>query len=141
MSKKGKFLLGAGVGLGLGLLFAPKSGDETRKELKAKIADLYEKIKHIDAEDVKDSITEKLTELQTELKSLDKEKVKQIAIEKAGNIKKKAEDLVKIAVDKGTPAVQKAAKEVKDATVVALKKLTEKIEQPEKIETTKKTEK
>ena len=26
----GKFLLGAGIGLGLGILFAPKSGKETR---------------------------------------------------------------------------------------------------------------
>ena len=41
MSKKksglGKFLVGAGIGAGLGILFAPKSGSETRKELKQKI--------------------------------------------------------------------------------------------------------
>ena len=36
MSKKsglGKFLAGAAIGVGLGILFAPKSGAETRKEL------------------------------------------------------------------------------------------------------------
>ena len=32
----GKFLLGAGIGVGLGILFAPKSGKETRQELKEK---------------------------------------------------------------------------------------------------------
>ena len=30
----GKFLAGAAIGVGLGILFAPKSGAETRKELK-----------------------------------------------------------------------------------------------------------
>ena len=45
MSKKGNFLLGAGVGLGLGLLFAPEAGDKTRAKLKAKCAELYEKVK------------------------------------------------------------------------------------------------
>ena len=33
MSKKGKFLLGAGLGIGLGMLLAPKSGKENRKDL------------------------------------------------------------------------------------------------------------
>ena len=32
----GKFVLGAAIGAGLGILFAPKKGSETRAELKAK---------------------------------------------------------------------------------------------------------
>ena len=43
MSKKGKlgaFVAGAGLGVGLGLLFAPASGDETRKELGSKARSL-----------------------------------------------------------------------------------------------------
>ena len=39
----GKFLAGAALGVGLGVLFAPKSGAETRKELKQKLTDLKEK--------------------------------------------------------------------------------------------------
>ena len=39
----GKFALGAAIGAGLGLLFAPKSGEEARKELKEAACELYEK--------------------------------------------------------------------------------------------------
>ena len=34
----GKFVCGAAIGAGLGLLFAPKSGKETREDLKKKDA-------------------------------------------------------------------------------------------------------
>lgn len=128
MSKKGKFLLGAGIGVGLGLLFAPKSGDETRKELKDKCARLAQKIKQIDKEEVKDNISQKLTELQNELKDLDKEKVMSIAKEKAEIIKNKADELVKLAIEKGSPAVEEAAKEVRKATAGFLKNMSEKID-------------
>ena len=49
MEKKGnglgKFLAGAAVGIGLGVLFAPKSGKETRKELKEKFDEMVKKVK------------------------------------------------------------------------------------------------
>ena len=128
MSKKTKFLLGLGTGIGLGILFAPKSGDETRRELKKKCNDLLNKVKELDADEVKENITEKLMELQNELKELDKEKVKEIAIQKAEMIRDKADELVKAAIEKGTPAVQKAAKDVKAATATTLKNLAEKLE-------------
>ena len=46
MSKKcgfGKFLGGLALGAGLGILFAPDSGENTRKVLKKKIEDLIRK--------------------------------------------------------------------------------------------------
>ena len=53
-SGAGKFILGALVGAGLGVLFAPKSGSETRKELMDKMKDLLKKAKEIDIDEVKD---------------------------------------------------------------------------------------
>lgn len=128
MSKRGKFLLGLGAGLGIGLLFAPKKGEETREDLKKKCNELLEKIKQIDVKEVKENITEKVIELQNELRELDKEKVKAIAVKKAEEIKAKADELVSLAVKKGTPAVEKAAKEVKESTAKFLKNLAAKIE-------------
>ena len=55
MSKKGlgKFILGAGIGATLGILFAPKSGKETREDVKKTMEELVNKAKNLDAEEVK----------------------------------------------------------------------------------------
>ena len=55
MSKKGfgKLLAGIGLGVGIGMLFAPEKGTETRKKLMKKLNDMYESIKNIDAEERK----------------------------------------------------------------------------------------
>ncbi len=130
MSKCGKFLLGLGTGIGLGIMFAPKKGSETRKELKGKCDDLIDKVKTVKPEDVKDTITEKLTALQNELKELDKEKVIEIAKQKGNDIKNKADELMKLAVEKGKPAVEKAAQDIKNSVAETLKNLAKKLETP-----------
>ena len=60
MSKKkkglGKLIAGMAIGAGLGVLFAPKSGKETRKELKEKMDDLINKARNIDKKEVKENI-------------------------------------------------------------------------------------
>ena len=50
----GKFLAGAAIGAGLGILFAPKKGSETRADLKAKIEELVKQVKKIDLVEVKE---------------------------------------------------------------------------------------
>lgn len=146
MSKKnngfGKFLLGAGIGACLGILFAPKSGKETRQDLKNKMDDLLEKVKNIDIEDVKITIENKVCEIKDDLKNLDKETVAETIKDQTKKIKKKADELVNYAVEKGTPVVEAAAKEVKKSTVKALESVTAKLkeEEPKKI-TNKKTTK
>ena len=100
MSKKRNFLLGAAVGLGLGFLFAPKSGKETREDLSNLIKDLIEKAKQIDVEEVKNAIIVKTKELENTIRDLDKETAKQLIIDKTNDVKIKAQELVDLAIEK-----------------------------------------
>ena len=128
MGKRGKFLLGALVGAGLGLLLAPKKGSETRKELKTKFNELIEKAKEINVSEVTESIETKISELKEELKDLDSEKVVSIARKKASQMKDKAEALVNLAVEKGTPVLKDAALEVKNKAILVAKETIDKLE-------------
>lgn len=135
MGKKGnvaRFLAGAAVGAGLGILFAPKSGKETRADLKKKFDELVEKAKEIDIDEVKENILLKIDEIQEELKSLDKEKVLKIAKEKARAIEAKTEELVKLAVDSAKPKLEAMANDVKKSTVKTLKNIIAKLEETDK---------
>ena len=128
----GKFLAGAAIGAGLGILFAPKKGNETRAELKAKIDELVKQIKKIDLEEVKDEFEVKLENLKAELADLDKEKVLEIAKKKAVELKEKAQDLVQLAVEKGTPILKDMAEEVRLKTIDVTKDVLKKLENAEK---------
>ena len=130
MSKKGwgKFALGAGIGAGLGLLFAPKAGSETRKELKVKIDDLVAKAKELDMDDVSEQVEKKISEIKKDLKDLDKEKVLNFAKEKGEVVKEKATELVSFAKEKGTPVLKDAADEVREKALVVAKEVVARLE-------------
>lgn len=130
MSKKGfgKFLGGLALGAGIGILLAPDKGENTRKVLKKKIEELIAKAKDVDLDEVKDELLYKIETLQGELATLDKEKVKEIALSQAEVIKVKAEELYRYAIEKGTPAVESAANEVRKQALKVVKELEKKLE-------------
>ena len=135
MSRKGglgKFIGGLAIGAGLGILFAPDKGENTRKMLGKKIEELLKKAKEIDIDEVKDELLYKAETLKAELASLDKEKVKEKAIKKANELKAKAEELYKYAIEKGTPVVEKAADDVRRQALKVVKDVEKKLDSTEK---------
>lgn len=143
MTKKrgfGKFLAGLAIGAGLGVLFAPKKGSETRQDLKNAITDLFSKIKDIDVEEVKETMERKLEEIRIELENLDKETVLKTAKEKARQIKDMATNLVNYTIEKGTPVLEKSANLVLEQSIKATKEVLKKLENMEK-ETKEKSKK
>ncbi len=134
MSKKGcgKFLLGAAVGVGIGVLIAPKKGSETREDLKKKIDEFMTKVRSLDKEEVKKQIESKIDKLKKDIKELDKEKVLNVAKEKCAKIKEESKKIVDLAKEKGTPVLEKAANDVRDVAIKVTKDILEKLENGQK---------
>ena len=124
----GKLFAGMAIGAGLGILFAPKKGSETRRELKQKMEDLINKAKDIDALEVKETIEGKIEEIKAELKDLDKEKVLKIAKRKANQIQDMASELVSYVKEKGTPVLEELALSVKEKAINVTKEVLNKLE-------------
>ncbi len=129
-----KFVAGAALGAGLGVLFAPKKGSETRKELKQKLDEVVSKAKEVDLEDVREKVESKIDEIKNDLEDLDKEKALKLAKKKGESIKKKCQELVSLAVSKGTPVLEKAADEMREKAIEVVSEVLEKLEKQEKEE-------
>ena len=123
-----KFLTGVGIGAGLGILFAPKSGKETRQDLKTKLDEFVANLKDIDVNEVKDEFLNKVEEIKKELEDLNKEKVMKIAQEKAEALKQKVNELVELAKEKGTPVLEGAANDVRQKAINVTKEVLKKLE-------------
>ena len=127
-----KFIAGLGIGVGAGMLLAPKSGEELRKDLMNKINELLEKAKEIDMKEVSEDFKKKIVELKEEIEDLDKEKVLEIAKKKGEELKNKTNQLVSLAKEKGTPVIEKATAEVRERAIQVTKEVLKKLENGEK---------
>ena len=114
MSKSGlgKFIIGAGIGFGIGLLVANKPGKETRQDIKDKFKELEEKFKTLDYDDLKKGALNKLEELKLKIQDLDQEKLENIAREKIDDIKLGIANLTKSVKKKSAPIIKKIADEL-----------------------------
>ena len=127
MSKKG-FLWGAALGIGAGMLLAPKKGSETRRELKEKLDEMLAKLNDVDYDEVRDNIEVKIYQIKNELRDLDKEKAIDIAKKKVAELQKMSSELVNYAVEKGTPVLQKSADAIREKVIKVSKEVIEKLE-------------
>ncbi len=136
MTKKnkgiGKFVVGAGVGAALGLLFAPKKGSETREDLKRMLDDFVIKAKNIDMDDVRETVETKIAEIKEGLAELDKETVLSTAKKQAKKLQDAAEELVNYAIEKGTPVIEKSANAIKKKVIEVSKNVITKLEKETK---------
>ena len=120
MSKKGlgKLVLGAGIGASLALLFAPKKGSDLRNDIKKKINEFMKSVDDMTVSEIKDEFTTKVNE--TVLKAAKK---------KGNELKDKANELVELAKEKGTPVLEGIADDLKEKTISVAQEVIDKLEE------------
>ena len=121
-------LLGVGVGVCIGALLTPRTGEENRKLLKEKTEGAIKKVKSIDYEALKEKLYDDFYNLKDQLADMDKEKAIALAKEKGAEIEAKADKIIASAIENGKPKVEKALVELKKKVAVVLKDLSEKLD-------------
>ena len=92
-----------------------------------------EEVKKIDVEDVKRQFQDKIIQIQDELEDMDKERAMDLAKKSAKNVKEKSQELVDLAIEKGTPILRDAADAVREKAVVVTRDVLAKLEKTEKV--------
>lgn len=131
MSKKGlgKLVLCAGIGASLALLFAPKKGSDLRNDIKKKINEFMKSVDDMTVSEIKDEFTTKVNEIKKGLDELDKETVLKAAKKKGNELKDKANELVELAKEKGTPVLEGIADDLKEKTISVAQEVIDKLEE------------
>jgi gas vesicle protein len=131
MGKRGSFkdlLLGVGVGVVIGALFTPRTGEENRKLLKEKANETVDKVKKIDFEALKTKLYDEYYNLKDELENMDSETAQRIAKEKVSELQAKADKVIAAAIEENKPKVEKSLVELKKKLAVVLKEASKKLE-------------
>ena len=118
MKKQTKgFILGAALGVGAGLLFAPYRGVTMRKKVASKLNAVTDYVKNMNSETLRSDCLGILNNIKGYLEELDSAKLKKEVNKLAGKVKEVSE-----------PVVAKAIEDLRCNTVVLLKKTVEKLE-------------
>lgn len=128
--KKGKIgalIAGIGIGAAAGMLLAPKSGEETRKDIKNQAKKLGNKVKDIDLNEVKENLVRDFDKFKNEMKDMDKEKAMKLAKEQGTKLLNSCEDLINAAKEKSVPMIEKTAKDIKKKLSEMLADASEKL--------------
>lgn len=116
--EKSKIAIAAGIGtlIGgtLGILFAPRSGKETRTMIKESISDIKKKVSKIDKESIKNYIDTKLDDIEKEVAKLEVTTEYKKAKRQAKKIIKKINKLIKYAKKKGIEGFEELTSDLKD---------------------------
>lgn len=129
MKKQTKgFILGAALGVGAGLLFAPYRGVTMRKKVLSKLNDVTDYVKNMNSETLRSDCLGILNNIKGYLEELDSAKLKSDAILVGNKLKKEVNKLTGKVKEVSEPVVAKAIEDLRYNTVVLLKKTVEKLE-------------
>ena len=126
-SKLGALVAGIGIGAAAGLLLAPKSGEETRKDIQKKAKQIGKKVKDIDLNQVKEDLVKEFDKFKNEMKDMDKGKAMKLAKEQGTKLLAKCEDLITMAKEKSAPMIEKTGKDIKKKLSEMLADASEKL--------------
>lgn len=126
-SKIGALIAGIGIGAAAGMLLAPKSGEETRKDIKDKAKKATKKVKDIDLNQLKDDLVKEFDKFKNEIKDMDKEKAMKLAKDKGTKLLNSCENLINEAKEKSSPMIEKTAKDIKKKLSEILADASEKL--------------
>lgn len=126
-SKIGALIAGIGIGAAAGMLLAPKSGEETRNDIKDKAKKATKKVKDIDLNQLKDDLVKEFDKFKNEIKDMDKEKAMKLAKDKGTKLLNSCENLINEAKEKSSPMIEKTAKDIKKKLSEILADASEKL--------------
>lgn len=123
------FLAGTAIGVAIGLIIAPKSGKEMRKDISTKAKKITKKVKEIDLDDIREFVVEKSADIEDKLSKLTKEKVLKDAKKLAKEIEKDMANLCNSVKDISEDVMQDAVEKLKEKAANTIEKVLKKLKE------------